>query len=423
MLKNIFHAKENWGRNTGFITLLVIIFADSIGNGMSQVILPAILNNLGGKTAWLGTIIGIQSLLGIVIFLPQASFIKKFGEKFSVRLGILVNIIVYILYLFNQQIFIATGKFVEGMADRLMNSSISKVIYDQTDGKNNRGQMRAYMDSVRSIGIVISPAIAAWLLRFSIQIPIIIVIIGLSASFVFSKKLSENVKRDAKENMEKENQSNHKSLFRKYYLDHIKQYALNKYIVAITIPSILFACLDIFYSVLLNLYLLNYKGFSYAQIAALWSAISVMNILLQIPSGFLADKKKHVSFLLCVLLNVIGFGILVSNVSSIYLLIGAVSLINIGCVIYTTAMSALFGDLTTKEHRLSESESYRMIRGIGEGLLTITLSFIFDKSPVFTLKIIGVLIVLGSLITLIINGKYYKSMSRSERESPIKSIV
>lgn len=30
MLKNIFHAKENWGRNTGFITLLVIIFADSI---------------------------------------------------------------------------------------------------------------------------------------------------------------------------------------------------------------------------------------------------------------------------------------------------------------------------------------------------------------------------------------------------------
>ncbi|GAA0783067.1 hypothetical protein GCM10008909_07690 [Hathewaya limosa] len=72
-------------------------------------------------------------------------------------------------------------------------------------------------------------------------------------------------------------------------------------------------------------------------------------------------------------------------------------------------MSALFGDLTTKESRLSESESYRMIRGIGEGILTITLTFVFDKSPILALTIIGTLVILGTIITLIINSKFQRS--------------
>lgn len=72
-------------------------------------------------------------------------------------------------------------------------------------------------------------------------------------------------------------------------------------------------------------------------------------------------------------------------------------------------MSALFGDLTTKKSRLSESESYRMIRGIGEGILTITLTFVFDKSPILALTIIGTLVILGTIITLIINSKFQRS--------------
>lgn len=72
-------------------------------------------------------------------------------------------------------------------------------------------------------------------------------------------------------------------------------------------------------------------------------------------------------------------------------------------------MSALFGDLTTKESRLSESEPYRMIRGIGEGILTITLTFVFDKSPILALTIIGTLVILGTIITLIINSKFQRS--------------
>ncbi|WP_340344108.1 MFS transporter [Hathewaya limosa] len=160
---------------------------------------------------------------------------------------------------------------------------------------------------------------------------------------------------------------------------------------------------------MLGLYLLKNKGFTSSQIALLWSAISITNILLQIPSGFLADKKKNISFLLCILLNTIGFSVIISNISSIYVIIGGVLLINTGCTIYTTAMSALFGDLTTKESRLSESESYRMIRGIGEGILTITLTFVFDKSPILALTIIGTLVILGTIITLIINSKFQRS--------------
>lgn len=409
MLKNTTNKKINSSLNSVFITLLVIMLADSLGNGMCCVVLPAILSNLGGKSAWLGTIMGIQSFLGIIIFLPQASFIKKFGERLSVRIGIFVNIIVYIFYLFNQAIFIGAGKFIEGFADRLMNSSISKVVYDETDEKNNRGRIRAYIDSIASIGTVISPAIAAILMNISIKVPIILSIIILTISFIFSRNLSKKLNTNDEPKDQSKSQLEPKSILNKYYLSHLKKYFQNKYIVAITIPSILISCLDVFYTLILGLYLLKNKGFTGSQIALLWSAISITNILLQIPSGFLADKKKNISFLLCILLNTIGFSVIISNISSIYVILGGVLFINTGCTIYTTAMSALFGDLTTKESRLSESESYRMIRGIGEGILTITLTFVFDKSPILALTIIGTLVILGTIITLIINSKFQRS--------------
>ncbi|WP_392486548.1 MFS transporter [Haloimpatiens sp. FM7315] len=411
MLKNAITNKKNKKTfNLVFINLLVIMLADSIGNGMSCVILPAILNNLGGKSAWIGTIMGIQSLLGIVIFLPQATFINKVGERLSVRIGIFINVMVYIFYLFNYKVFIATGKFIEGFADRLLNSSISKVVYDETDEKYNRGKMRAYVDGISAIGTVVSPAIAAALMSISIKIPIVLSIIILTISFIFSKNFPKDINKNIKNEENFDKSLGIKSILNKYYLDHLKKYFKNKYIVAITIPSILFSCLEVFYSIILNLYLLNNKGFTYSQVAILWSVISIINILLQVPSGFLADKKKYISFLLCILFNAIGFVIIISNINSIYVIIAAILLINTGCVFYTTAMSALFGDLTTKEFRLSESESYRMIRGIGEGLLTITLSFVFDKNAIVALIIIGFLIILGTVITLIINRRFEKSL-------------
>lgn len=252
--------------NGGFNTLLLIIFADSVGNGMSKIILPALLNNLGGTSAWLGTIIGIQSLLGIIIFLPQATLIKKIGEKLSVRISIFINVLVYIFYLFGQPIFISVGKFIEGMADRLLNSSASKVIYDQTDGSNNRGRMRAYMDTVSGIAVVASPAVAAMLMKISIDVPIIIASLIMFISFMYSRKLSESKKEECVSHEDNKNET----ILQKYYLNHFKLYLKNKFVVAITIPSICFSCLDIFYSIILNLYLLKYKGFSYTQIALVW---------------------------------------------------------------------------------------------------------------------------------------------------------
>jgi MFS family permease len=418
MFKSIKNVKStNIFSNAGFNTLLLIIFADSVGNGMSKIILPALLNDLGGASAWLGTIIGIQSLLGIIIFLPQATLIKKIGEKLSVRISIFINVLVYILYLFGQPIFISIGKFIEGVADRLLNSSASKVIYDQTDGSNNRGRMRAYMDTVRGIAVVASPAVAAMLMKISINVPIIIASLIMFISFMYSRKLSESKQEETVSPEDNKNET----ILQKYYLNHFKLYLKNKFIVAITIPSICFSCLDIFYSIILNLYLLKYKGFSYSQIALIWSVISIISIVLQIPSGILADKRKNYSFLICLVLNCIGFSIMLSTASSVVLLMISVVLINTGCIFFTSSMSALFGDLTTKENRLSESESYRMVRAIGEGLFTIILSFIFDKNPIFALTIVFTFIVLGTIITLVINSLYQKKLKTSIQNSNLNA--
>lgn len=404
MLKT--NRKNFFNSNIGILSILIITFVDNLGNGVSNIILPLILDNLGKGSAWLGTIMGIQSFVGIFIFLPQATFIKKFGEKFCIGLSMIINIIVYICYLFNQLGLIAFGKFIEGFADRLMNSSISKVVYDETDGKNNRGRIRAFIDSIGLVGRIIGPAIAAYLITYSFNAPILLSIILMIIAFFLSNKLS--ISNYSNSDIDEKEYKNLKiqNIFQTYYFEHLKNYFKNKFIVYVTIPSILFSCLDIFYSILLNLYLLKYKGFTYYQIAFLWSTISIINVLFQVPFGLLADKKKEISFTLSIILNGIGFGILISTTNSFFLVIISVLLINIGCMIYTTAMSALFGDLTTIENRLSESESYRMIRAIGEGILSIILSIIFDINPILSLLIIGIFVVIGSFITLIINEKF-----------------
>ena len=88
-------------------------------------------------TTVIGAIIGVQSIIGIFILLPQATFIHKFGEMTCVKLGIFANAIIYFLYSSGYVFFVYIGKFAEGFADRLLNSSISKLVYDYTDNTNN----------------------------------------------------------------------------------------------------------------------------------------------------------------------------------------------------------------------------------------------------------------------------------------------
>ena len=94
-----FKKKFSTSFNIEIIIISIIIFIDSIGNGISGVVLPTILDKLGGKSAWIGIIIGIQSFLGVILFLPQVTLINKIGEKITIKIAIFINILVYSFYM------------------------------------------------------------------------------------------------------------------------------------------------------------------------------------------------------------------------------------------------------------------------------------------------------------------------------------
>ena len=140
------------------------------------------------------------------------------------------------------------------------------------------------------------------------------------------------------------------------------------------------------------------------------------------PIRFFSRQKKNYSFIFSSLLNIIGFYLLINIKHSLILLMLASLFVYSGSILFTTSMSALFGDLTTKENRLSESESYRMFRSMGEGIITICISSIFDKNPVLALIIIACLLVIANIIVIIINSIFnLRSANNTKHQETIGS--
>ncbi len=386
--------------NYNLLLIFLIIFATSLSDGISSIVIPKILANNPKAVALVGSLVGIQSFIGVIIFLPQASFIRKFGEKACIRIGLFINLIVYAIYLVVTPGAIALGKFTEGFGDRLLNSTVSKLIYDETDNKNNRGKVRAMMDGVGNLSLIIGPAIAALLITYSVKLPIILALVLMAIVFVLSNKIELSQNADAQE-------ADHKESFLDHYKVHLNKYFMNKYVVLLTLPSILLSTLSVFYGIILNAYLLQSGLLTIIEIGILWSLISALSILLQIPSGYLADKSKNIAFLLSFAFFIAGFYGLLTVDHSKYLLFISVLLIYTAGQFYTTSMSAMFGDVTTQKNRLSESESYRMFRSFGEGILVLLVSAVFAFNPLMSILIVGSLACLGVVITYLIGLKFY----------------
>lgn len=386
---------------TNFVILLVLLFVDSLGNGISNIILPQIIekNNLGSSL--FGLVIGLQSFIGLFILLPQATFIKKKGEMRCIRYGVIANMIVYVFYWLGKQTSICIGKFMEGFADRLLNSSLSKLVYDYTDGTNNRGRYRALFDMVGSIGSLLGPIMISIVsfIDMTLAFPIIlcIMVIGLLLSFAFFR---EDIPRNTPFKERNEN-----NMIHTFFIDHIHKYLKNKNIMFLTIPSVLFSCFDIFGSLLLGLFLLENKNFTSTEYAMCFSVISIITLLFQYPLVFLADKKRNLLLIGSLFLAIIGGNSLILANSKI-LLNTSIICIYISALSFTACMSVLFGDMTTKNNRLSESEVYRTIRLIGSGVFSMALSMIYDINAYISIIIICSLLVISIFILMIINANH-----------------
>lgn len=358
-----------------YVIILVLLFVDSFGNGIRNVILPTIIFENSFGTQIFGVIATIQAIVSIFIILPQANFIKHYGEVFCLRLGVIINIIIYFLYSTYSLFFVSLGKFFEGFADLLMNSSLSKLVYDYSDDNKYRGRFRAFADITSNIGNFIAPLVIGYLFlgesRYVFLFVIVFMLIGLIISFSI-KKMPNSINNYDFPKADLDN----KEKFNHLYLFHLKCYMRNENVMKLTIPTFLFSCFDIFESLILGQFLLGMKGFTAIELAYFWTILSIAMILSQVPFGYLADKKRNILFNLSSILVFVGFlGIIMCEQMIFIMFFGCI--LYCGCIGYSIGMSVLFGNMTTKENRLSESEVYRMIRLIGSGLFSLIFSFVF----------------------------------------------
>ena len=388
---------KNDGIIRNYIIILIFLAIDSLGNGMCNVLIPEIIYDNAMGTTVIGAIIGIQSIIGIFILLPQATFISKIGEMTCVKLGVFTNAIIYLLYSSGGIFGIYIGKFAEGFADRLLNSSISKLVYDYTDNSNNRGKYRALVDVVSSIGAVVGPVLASYLLNkkinFGFLLVSILMMVTLGIVFFVYKPIKLVNNNDVSENTQNNS-------LNKLYFSHVKKYCQNKCVVLLTIPTFLFSCFDIFESLLLSQYLLKIHNFSASELAALWTILTAVVIILQYPIGCLVDKNKMLLFVSAIIMIFMGGGLILAQSTKVIIII-AIMLLYIGGLCYSSAFGVLFGDMTTEENRLSESEVYRTIRLIGSSLFSLGLSRLFDFNVEITVFLINGIILFASIYTCV----------------------
>ena len=319
------------------------------------------------------------------------------------EIALFFNVVVYCLYSGCSQITIGIGKFIEGIADRLLNSVLSKVLYDETDGTNIRGKVNGILNSITNIIYIAGPAIAYPLMRKSNRLVFsIIAIFTLIGLLILGNKSLLSLEKNRK------NFSTRKVGFQELYREHFEKYKKNKFVKLITIPSVLFSSVDIFLSVLLNLYFIQSKGFVTEEIIILSIINAVIGIVFQVPSGILTDENKEKSLFFSLIANMIGFLILILQHNHFVLYIGFI-IMYLGLIQYTNTIAVRFGDYTSKENRLSEAESYRMIRACAEGLFSIILSKIFDWNEVMCICIVYICVCVGNVLAIFIEKRYNKS--------------
>ena len=68
-------------KNEKYRQIFIINIINVLGNSVSAVAIPIVISQNKIGSSVIGMMMGIQSIIGVLIFLPQATFIEKQGEK------------------------------------------------------------------------------------------------------------------------------------------------------------------------------------------------------------------------------------------------------------------------------------------------------------------------------------------------------
>jgi MFS family permease len=290
--------------------MVAMIFAN-IGGNMYGALLPLYLKELGAGVGQIGLFFTLSQIIPLALQIMGGWISDTLGRLRSVALGSLAGNLVFVGYILAPTWqFVLIGEAFNAMTRALIGPSFSAFIAEQSSEKN-RARVFGITDALFMIVGVIGPPLGGWLAdAYGFRMM-------LAAAWVFyvvATIIRVNMARHAAQNGEAKARKLSFSGLRSNLGTMFGLLVSGGVITWILITD---GVRDIAYALsgnLMPLYLETVGGMTYQQIGWLGSIFGICMMLVNIPAGWLADKKgERIGIVLGFLMEFAAMGVFVST--------------------------------------------------------------------------------------------------------------
>ncbi|MFA6227226.1 MAG: MFS transporter [Candidatus Paceibacterota bacterium] len=317
-------------RRSSLLVLYIVGFIFALRTALPSYVNSSFLSQITAEKL-VGIIYAIASILTIIGFFAIPWILSRLGNyRTVIGLSAINTAVLAVLALANNPLVLLVAFLIAYVVTILIGYCFD-VFVEHYSRNVETGRIRSFYLTSINIAWIFAPLASAYLSGENSFQKVFLISAFIMAIVVLVATLSL---RDFKDTRYK-----HFKL-----LDTVKEIADNKNIRSITMANLL---LHIFYSWMIiytPIYLNQYLGFSWQQIGVAFTIMLVPFILVQVPLGWLADKKLGEKELLCV-------GFLIMAISTCVLtFMSAKSFLLWGVMLFITRVGAAVIEIMTETY-------------------------------------------------------------------------
>lgn len=346
--------------------MIAMMFAN-IGGNMYGSLLPLYLKELGAGVTQIGLFFTLSQVIPLALQILGGWVSDTLGRLRSVALGSLAGNLTFAGFILAPTWqFVLIGEAFSAMTRSLIGPSFSAFIAEQSSEKN-RAKVFGITDALFMIVGVVGPPLGGWLAdQFGFRLMLAVAWAFYAVATVMRISMARNAARNG--------ESQPKKLTFGGLRDNLgTMFGLLASGGVVTWVLITDGVRDIAYALsgnLMPLYLESIGGMSYQQIGWLGSVFGICMMLVNVPAGWLADKKgERLGIVLGFILEAAAMAVFV-NTSGFWGYATSWALFGIGVGLMSPAYNSLISKAVPEK-----------VRGTAFGLFSTSLGLVSLPSP------------------------------------------
>ena len=353
--------------NRALLWFMVAMIFANIGGNMYGALLPLYLKELGAGVVQIGLFFTLSQIIPLALQILGGWVSDTLGRLRSVALGSLAGNLTFVGFILAPTWqFVLIGEVFSAMTRSLIGPSFSAFIAEQSSEKN-RARVFGITDALFMIVGVVGPPLGGWLAdRYSFRFMLAVAWVFYAIATV----IRINMARNASQNGEGHPQKLSFSGLRQNLGTMFGLVASGGIVTWILITD---GVRDIAFALsgnLMPLYLESIGGMSYQQIGWLGSIFGICMMLVNVPAGWLADKKgERLGIILGFVLEAAAMGVFVIT-EGFWGYATSWALFGIGVGLMSPAYNSLISKAVPQK-----------VRGTAFGLFSTSLGIVSLPSP------------------------------------------